>query len=109
MIALLILLSFIIISRYCTLIFKWNVAWNKIATENFSSIESMIKLSVIIPVRNEEANIERVLNSLLNQTYPKHLFEIIISDDCSTDATVTIANIFFSEHPTVIGKIIEAN
>ena len=54
-------------------------------------------LSVIVPVRNEKANMEQLLNSLSNQNYPKHLIEIIISDDHSTDDTVIIAHRFFEK------------
>lgn len=46
------------------------------------------KLSVIIPVYNEESCIEKCLNSLKNQTY--HNFEIIVVDDGSTDKTLNI-------------------
>jgi len=45
------------------------------------------RFSVIIPARNEEHNIGRLLESLGKQTYPGNLFEIIVIDDHSTDAT----------------------
>ena len=47
-------------------------------------------ISVIIPARNEEENIARCLRSVLQQTYPQHLFEIIVVDDFSTDKTAEI-------------------
>jgi len=42
-------------------------------------------VSIILPVRNEEANIDACLASLLAQDYPD--FDITIIDDGSTDAT----------------------
>ncbi|MGH9947078.1 MAG: glycosyltransferase family 2 protein [Pyrinomonadaceae bacterium] len=45
-------------------------------------------VSVVMPVRNEVAFIERSLNSVLNQDYPHDLIEVIISDGASTDDTV---------------------
>jgi chlorobactene glucosyltransferase len=45
-------------------------------------------ISVIVPARNEAANIERCVRSLLAQTYPN--LEIIVIDDGSTDATPAI-------------------
>lgn len=42
-------------------------------------------LSVLIPARNEEANLQRLLPSLLQQDYPG--FEVIIYDDGSEDGT----------------------
>jgi glycosyltransferase involved in cell wall biosynthesis len=44
-------------------------------------------VSVIMPVRNEAAFIERSLGALLRQTYPSASMEIIIADGMSTDAT----------------------
>ncbi len=47
-------------------------------------------ISVLIPARNEEDNIEKCLNSILNQEYPNHLFEVIVVDDFSTDQTTLV-------------------
>ena len=48
------------------------------------------KVSILIPARNEAANIAACLDSLLLQSYPKSLFEVIVIDDHSTDNTATI-------------------
>jgi cellulose synthase/poly-beta-1,6-N-acetylglucosamine synthase-like glycosyltransferase len=60
--------------------------------EPFSQVghEPLLKISVIIPARNEEENISKLLSSLEKQTYPNHLFEVIVVDDHSTDNTATI-------------------
>lgn len=50
--------------------------------------ESLPLISIIIPARNEERNIRRCVQALLQQIYPK--FEIIVVDDCSIDATPQI-------------------
>lgn len=47
-------------------------------------------VSVIIATRNEEKYISQLLDSLVNQTYPKDRFEVLIFDGMSTDATVQI-------------------
>lgn len=44
-------------------------------------------VSVIISARNEEANIEECLNSILNQNYPKDKYEVIVVNDDSIDNT----------------------
>jgi glycosyltransferase involved in cell wall biosynthesis len=49
-----------------------------------------MKISVIIPVRNEEESIGALLDSLLNQTLVPA--EIVITDGGSTDATPQIVN-----------------
>ncbi|MFA5079492.1 MAG: glycosyltransferase family A protein, partial [Dehalococcoidia bacterium] len=45
-------------------------------------------VSVLIPARNEEQNIGRCLDSVLNQDYPN--YEVIVLDDNSTDRTSEI-------------------
>lgn len=49
-----------------------------------------IKISIIIPARNEAQNIIPCLDSISNQTYPADLYEIIVVDDHSTDETAGI-------------------
>ena len=48
------------------------------------------KISVIIPARNEEKNISRCLENLLNQSYSN--YEIIVVDDRSSDKTYDEVN-----------------
>lgn len=45
-------------------------------------------VSILVPVRNEERNLEPLLQSLLSQDYPH--YEIIVIDDDSTDNTWSI-------------------
>ena len=45
------------------------------------------RFSVIIPARNEEAVITHCLKRILEQNYPADLFQIIVVNDHSTDAT----------------------
>jgi cellulose synthase/poly-beta-1,6-N-acetylglucosamine synthase-like glycosyltransferase len=49
-------------------------------------------ISIVIAARNEEENIGKCIDAILAQQYPKHLFEVIIVDDHSTDATAAIVN-----------------
>ncbi|MGA9116423.1 MAG: glycosyltransferase [Bacteroidota bacterium] len=45
------------------------------------------RVAVIVAARNEEQNIGPCLRSLASQDYPADLFEVIVVDDGSTDAT----------------------
>jgi glycosyltransferase involved in cell wall biosynthesis len=48
-------------------------------------------VSVVIPMRNAEAWIAETLASVIAQGYPAPLLDIVVVDDGSTDASVTIA------------------
>ncbi|HKR64446.1 MAG TPA: glycosyltransferase family 2 protein, partial [Thermoanaerobaculia bacterium] len=50
--------------------------------------QSSIRVSALVPARDEERRIERTVRALLAQTYPN--FEIIVVNDRSTDATGAI-------------------
>lgn len=49
--------------------------------------KNLPKVTLLIVVRNESGHIEKSLQSLLDQTYPKELIEIIIIDGMSKDGT----------------------
>jgi len=49
-----------------------------------------MKISVVIPVYNEEAMISSCLDSLINQNYAKKNYEIVVVNDGSTDSTLKI-------------------
>ena len=54
--------------------------------------EPHTRISVIIPARNEAANIGACIESVLAQKYPQDLFEVIVVDDHSEDNTADIVN-----------------
>ena len=80
-------ISFSILISYCLFLMVIIYGWFRIRDFTYSGSD-LIKVSVIIPVRNEQSNIIRILDSLAVQTYPAHCYEIIIMDDNSTDNTV---------------------
>lgn len=47
-------------------------------------------VTIVIPARNEEANIADLLESLLLQNYPQNSYEILVVNDRSTDKTEAI-------------------
>ncbi len=63
--------------------------WYRIKDYGYSGSD-LLRVSVIISVRDEESNIIRVLDSLTAQTYPAQWYEIIVIDDNSTDKTVEL-------------------
>ena len=59
-----------------------------------------MKLSIIIPCKNEEKYIGKLLNSLLQQNLPQNV-EIIIADANSTDNTIEIINSYLDLLPNL--------
>jgi glycosyltransferase involved in cell wall biosynthesis len=52
----------------------------------------LVIVSVVIPAYNEEANIEKTIASLLDQTMPREAYEIIVVDNNSSDKTWELIN-----------------
>jgi poly-beta-1,6-N-acetyl-D-glucosamine synthase len=91
------ILLFIVIllfTGYSILIFYYWQSWRSIPLYTATSSPPSTTVSVIIPARNEEEDIGRLLISLQEQDYPKELLEIIVIDDHSTDRTAEIARQF---------------
>jgi glycosyltransferase involved in cell wall biosynthesis len=61
-----------------------------------NSPEEDLRISVLIPARNEEKNIGRILDCLLEQQY-KNL-EVIVCDDHSSDTTPSILEAYSRKH-----------
>jgi len=53
-----------------------------------------VKVSVIIPCKNESSCIGKILQDLAGQKYPENQYEVIVVDDNSTDDTLGIAMAF---------------
>lgn len=68
----------------------------------------MPSVSILIPARNEEENIEKCINSILKQSYKN--FEIIVLDDNSEDATARLVENFRTKNVNLInGKSLPQN
>ena len=67
------------------------------------------KISVLIAARNEGKNIEKLLQSLYNQSFSKEKFEVIIVDDHSTDETSEITENFRVLYPEMKLKLLKAD
>jgi cellulose synthase/poly-beta-1,6-N-acetylglucosamine synthase-like glycosyltransferase len=91
----LISISILLFSAYAFLIDYYRRAWNEIPDFHLSESDTdnpTTKISVIIAARNEEKNIQHLLDSLFQQTYPKNLYQVIIIDDHSNDNTWGLIN-----------------
>jgi glycosyltransferase AglI len=64
-------------------------------------------ISIIIPVYNDTEGLRDTLNSLVRQKYDKSLYEIIVTDNGSTDDTTNIAKDFINKYPGLVKLVIE--
>ena len=90
------LISLFLLMLYVVIIIYYRQGWLQLKTYHpvAGSIKHSTFITVIIAARNEEKNIGSCIESIIKQTYPENLFELIIADDNSSDSTATIANSF---------------
>jgi cellulose synthase/poly-beta-1,6-N-acetylglucosamine synthase-like glycosyltransferase len=92
---------------YAFILLAYRFWFGKMRVFQFNQIEalspnqSITQFTVIIPARNEAANIKACVDSILEQDYPKDAFEIIVIDDFSEDDTAFIVNALSQQHPQV--------
>jgi glycosyltransferase involved in cell wall biosynthesis len=60
-----------------------------------------IRYSIVIPTYNRAQQLLFTLVSFETQTYPKHLFEVIVADDGSTDGTKEMVEGFQASYPLI--------
>jgi len=100
------IISIVFSVLYCWLILYFLIGWiklNRLETGNeFIAAKSLPFVSVIIPVRNEAEHIQDCLNAVIAQNYPKHLYEIIVIDDYSTDETYALAREIQRDNLTIL-------
>ena len=61
-----------------------------------------LKVSIIIPMYNEESFIGQCLDGFLNQTYPKENFEIIVVDGMSNDNSKNIVKEYKEKNSNIV-------
>jgi cellulose synthase/poly-beta-1,6-N-acetylglucosamine synthase-like glycosyltransferase len=82
---------------YAPLIYYYHRIWDQIPTTtdrdlDLEKSDKSVKVSVIIPARNEGLKIGQCLDALFNQSYPKSLTELIVVNDFSSDDTFSVAS-----------------
>ena len=81
----------ILASIYALLLLAYRYWFSKLQPFESTQIHTeLTRFSVVIPARNEAANIKACIDSILAQDYPKDQFEIIVIDDFSEDDTAFI-------------------
>jgi cellulose synthase/poly-beta-1,6-N-acetylglucosamine synthase-like glycosyltransferase len=79
---------------YALLIYYYHRIWDRIPFLSQDLPFVPIKVSVIIPARNEAAHIQNCLLSLFSQSYPHVYTDILVVNDFSTDETADLVTKF---------------
>jgi cellulose synthase/poly-beta-1,6-N-acetylglucosamine synthase-like glycosyltransferase len=98
-------IAIILLVLYISLLVYYRFAFVSIQTLNHSThqvVNPTTFISIIIPARNEEANIEACICTILQNNYPIHLFEIIIVDDHSEDNTASLVKRYADQNVKLI-------
>lgn len=69
-------------------------------------MSNLKKVSIIIPIFNEQKYIRIFLNSCLNQDFPLEQVEFLLIDGGSTDQTIPIINEYIHKYPNVFRLLI---
>ncbi|HEY9194910.1 MAG TPA: glycosyltransferase [Mucilaginibacter sp.] len=107
MIALLSIFSLFLTGLYLLLLIYLIRGWRKLGpVKPPYKTAYNTKVTLLIAARNEAEKIHLTIGDLLAQDYPKHLVEIIIVDDHSTDDTAAIIS-SYAEHGVTLLKLNE--
>ncbi len=94
--------SLIIAFLYVSLITSFIAGWLRLQyfkKNEFS--EKKVFLSVIVAARNEEENIENLINDIINQDLNNNFYELIIVNDKSEDKTFSIVKKFSEKYENI--------
>jgi cellulose synthase/poly-beta-1,6-N-acetylglucosamine synthase-like glycosyltransferase len=87
---------------YAVLLMAYRYWYSKLSVfKPADNVAPTTKFSIVIPARNEAANIKACVESILAQDYPKEAFEIIVMDDFSEDDTAFIVEALHHQYPNV--------
>ena len=78
-------------SIYLILISAYTIKWLKMPVFIPSGEPPLTKVTIIIPARNEEKNIQNCIADISTQEFPMENLEVIVVDDYSEDNTATLA------------------
>jgi len=78
---------FICLGIYVVFILQLTNGFHKVKSFERTNEKPRTTFSIIVPFRNEEKNLGKLLQSISNLNYPAELFEIIMIDDFSEDAS----------------------
>jgi cellulose synthase/poly-beta-1,6-N-acetylglucosamine synthase-like glycosyltransferase len=82
----------VILFIYTACIVQLIWGFNKVNYFEVTDLQPKTAFTIIVPFRNEEKNLPKLLASLWQLHYPKHLIQFVMVDDFSEDNSVRVYN-----------------
>lgn len=93
------ILAAVICLLYAIIIGSFTYGWFRLKKSAISDKTPDNNVTIIIPFRNEENNLEKLLQSLVLIDYPKHLLEIVFINDNSDDNGCKLIELYSQSSP----------
>lgn len=92
---------------YVVFIIQLILGFGKVKTFETTDLEPKTAFTVIVPFRNEEKNLHKLLESISKLNYPIALLQIVMVDDFSRDSSTKIYNQWRIHHQEVDTTLLE--
>lgn len=101
------LFFYLILATYTVFIGQLIFGYTQIKSFKRTNQKPLTTFSIIVPFRNEEKNLGKLLETISKLNYPKELFEIITVDDDSTDSSASIYNLWRFKNGLISTTLLE--
>jgi cellulose synthase/poly-beta-1,6-N-acetylglucosamine synthase-like glycosyltransferase len=96
------IISLLLTGLYLLVVAYLIKGWAALRRPNISNAGMVTKITILIAARNEEERIRYTIDDIIAQDYPRHLTEIIVVDDHSTDDTANIIRSYAAQGVTLL-------
>ena len=97
----------VILLVYAVLIIQLVFGFNKVKSFELTDLSPKTAFTIVVPFRNEEKNLDKLLDSISKLKYPISLIQIVMVDDFSKDNSVRIYNRWRMLHQAVDTTLLE--
>ncbi len=104
----LIIIIYVYILLYAVNIARLIAGYGKVRYYAAADVNPKTEFSIVVPFRNEEKNLPRLLESIKNINYPEAFFEVILVDDFSDDNSQSLIYKWRMANPTFKITLIES-
>lgn len=98
---------YLILLIYAFFIIQLILGYNKVKTFIRTDVSPKTAFTIIVPFRNEEKNLPKLLQSFSKLNYPYKLIEVILVDDFSTDSSERVCIRWRLEHEYLDTTLLE--